>query len=72
MAAGHFDFDSPARHIRIVMRQRGSTSVKNSQSAATDPLIALARLLARQAAAEFAVLAPAPAETSKLKAEHRE
>jgi len=54
------------------MRQRGSTSVKNSQSAATDALIALVRLLARQAAAEFAVLAPAPAETSKLKAEHRE
>jgi hypothetical protein len=54
------------------MRQRGSTSIKNSRSPAADPLIALVRLLARQAAAEFAVLAPAPAETSNLKAEHRE
>jgi hypothetical protein len=54
------------------MRQRGSTSVKNGQSGAADPLIALVRLLARQAAAEFAVHAPAPAETSNLKTEDRE
>jgi hypothetical protein len=39
------------------MRERGSTSVNNSQSAAADPLIALVRLLARQAAAEFAARA---------------
>ena len=54
------------------MRQRGSTSVKNSQSAAADPLIALVRLLARQAAAEFAVRAPVPARASNLKQEDRE
>jgi hypothetical protein len=53
------------------MRQRDSTSVTNSQSAAADALIVLVRLLARQAAAEF-VHAPAPAETSNLKAEDRE
>jgi hypothetical protein len=53
------------------MRQRDSTSVKNGQSAAADPLIALVRLLARQAAAEFAVHAPA-AESTNLKAEDRE
>jgi hypothetical protein len=54
------------------MRQRGSTSVKNGQSVAADPLIAFVRLLARQAAAEFAVHAPAPAENSNLKPEDRE
>jgi hypothetical protein len=54
------------------MRQCGSTSVNNSQSAAADPLIALVRLLARQAAAEFADHAPLPADDSKLKAEDRE
>jgi hypothetical protein len=51
------------------MRQRGSTSVKNGQSAAADPLIALVRLLARQAAAEFALHASAQTETSNLKPE---
>jgi hypothetical protein len=35
------------------MRQRDSTSVRAGQSAAADPLIALVRLLARQAAADF-------------------
>jgi hypothetical protein len=54
------------------MRQCGSTSVKTSQSQATDPLIALVRLLARQTAAEFAAYAPLPAEDSKLKAEDRD
>jgi hypothetical protein len=54
------------------MRHRGSTSVKTSQSGVTDPLLALVRLLARQAAAEFAARAPLPAEDSKLKAEDRE
>jgi len=54
------------------MRQRGSTSVKNRQSAAAGPLIALVRLLARLAAAEFAVRASAPAETSNLEQEDRE
>jgi len=34
------------------MRQRGSTSTKSSQSAASDAVLALARLLARQAARE--------------------
>jgi hypothetical protein len=53
------------------LRQTGSTTVKNGQCAAADPLIALARLLARQAAAEFAACAPAPAEDNKLKAEDR-
>jgi len=46
------------------MRQRGSTSVKNSQSAGADFLIALVRLLARQAAAEFAVRTPVPPDTN--------
>jgi hypothetical protein len=54
------------------MRERGSTSVNNSLSAAADPLIALVRLLARQAAAEFAVHAPVPAPTSNLNQEDRE
>ena len=67
-----FDPALAARHIRAVMAQRGSTSVKNGQSAAADPLIALVRLLARQAAAEFAARATAPAETSNLKTEDRE
>jgi len=49
------------------MRQRDSTSVNNSQSAGADVLIALVRLLARQAAAEFASAAPVPADTSKRK-----
>jgi hypothetical protein len=50
------------------MRQRGSTSVQNGKSAAADRLIALVRLLARQAAAEFVVRAPAPpASNLKLK-----
>jgi hypothetical protein len=52
------------------MGQRDSTSVNNSQSAVADALIALVRLLARQAAAEFAVGAPVP--TSNLKQEDRE
>jgi hypothetical protein len=54
------------------MRQRDSTSVNNGQSPAADALIALVRLLARQAAAEFAACAPPAAEKSKLKAEDRE
>jgi len=49
------------------MRQRDSTSVNKGQSAAADVLIALVRLLARQAAAEFASAAPVPADTSKRK-----
>jgi hypothetical protein len=53
------------------MRQRGSTSIKNGQSASADPLITLVRLLARQAAAEFAAHAPVPAETQP-KPEDRE
>jgi hypothetical protein len=53
------------------MRQRGSTSVENGQSPSADLLIALVRLLARQAAAEFASAAPVPVETSKRNAESR-
>lgn len=53
------------------MRQHGSTSVKTGQCAAAGPVIALVRLLARQAAAEFAACAPAPAEDNKLKAQDR-
>jgi hypothetical protein len=45
---------------------------RTTNLAAADPLIALVRLLARQAAAEFAVHASAPAETSNLKPEDRE
>jgi hypothetical protein len=54
------------------MRQRDSTSINNSQSAAAVQLIALVRLLARQAAAEFAIRAPAPAPLSNPKQEDRE
>jgi hypothetical protein len=54
------------------MRQGDSTAVKPGQSAAADPLIALVRLLARQAAAEFTAHAPLFAEDSKLKAEARQ
>ena len=54
------------------MGQRDSTSVNNSQSPAADVLIALVRLLARQAAAEFASAAPVPADTNKHKSEDRE
>jgi hypothetical protein len=54
------------------MRQRDSTSVKNSQSGSAEPLIALVRLLARQAAAEFAAGAPAQREASTDPPEERE
>jgi hypothetical protein len=47
------------------MRQRGSTSIKSGQSAAPDALIALVRLLARQAAREFVVQAPALPDSQK-------
>jgi hypothetical protein len=50
--------------MRVVMRERGSTSIESSQSAAPDALIALVHLLARQAAGDFVIRAPAPAETS--------
>jgi hypothetical protein len=53
------------------MRQHGSTSVKTGQCAAAGPLIALVRLLARQAAAEFAACTPTPAEDNNLKPEDR-
>jgi hypothetical protein len=54
------------------MAQRGSTSVKNGQSQSADLLIALVRLLARQAAADFVSAAHVPAEPSKHKPENRE
>jgi len=57
--------------FRVGMHQRGSTSTKNSQSAAADQLIALVRLLARQAAVEFAVRTPVPALTTNPKPEDR-
>jgi hypothetical protein len=46
------------------MREPGSASIESSRSAAPDALIALVRLLARQAAREFVLHTPAPAETS--------
>jgi len=46
------------------MRRRDSTSTKSSPSAGPDALIALVRLLARQAAHEFVVQGPAPPDTS--------
>jgi hypothetical protein len=54
------------------MAQRGSTSVKNSQSQSADLLIALVRLLARQAAADFVSGAPVAAEPFNHKPENRE
>jgi hypothetical protein len=54
------------------MRERGSTSVKNGQSQSADLLIALVRLLARQAAADFVSAAPVADEPSKHKPENRE
>jgi hypothetical protein len=50
--------------MRVVMREPGSASIESSRSAAPDALIALVRLLARQAAREFVLHTPAPAETS--------
>jgi hypothetical protein len=47
------------------MRQRGSTSIKSSPSAGPDALIALVRLLARQAAHEFVAQAPAPSHSEQ-------
>jgi hypothetical protein len=48
-----------------------STSVKNDQSRSADLLIALVRLLARQAAADFVSTAPVPAEIGKHQPENR-
>jgi len=45
------------------MRQPGSTSFESSRSAATNALTALVRLLARQAAQEVILHAPAPPDT---------
>jgi hypothetical protein len=46
------------------MRQTGSISTKSGQSAGLDALIALVRLLARQAAREFVLHAPVPSDAS--------
>jgi hypothetical protein len=54
------------------MAQRGSTSAKNGQSQSADLLIALVRLLARQAAADFVSAAHVPAENSEHKPENCE
>jgi len=50
--------------MRVVMRQRFSTSIESSRSAASDALIGLVRLLARQAAQEFVLHTPTPPDTS--------
>jgi len=50
--------------MRVGMRERGSTSIESSRSAAPDALIALVRLLARQAAGDFVLHTPAPPDTS--------
>jgi hypothetical protein len=47
------------------MRVRGATSLQTNQAAATDAMIALARLLAREAARECLGQTSAPAETAK-------
>jgi hypothetical protein len=47
------------------MGQCDSTSANSSQSAAPNALIAIVRLLARQAAREFAVQASAPPHSQK-------
>jgi len=46
------------------MRRREPIPTKSSPSAASDALIALVRLLARQAAREFILQTPAPPDTS--------
>jgi hypothetical protein len=48
------------------MRQREPKSIESSLSAPPDALIALARLLARQAAREFVLPAAAPPDTSPV------
>jgi hypothetical protein len=52
----------PIRIKRIGMRRRPSTSTKSSPSAGPDALIALVRLLARQAACELVVQGPASSD----------
>jgi hypothetical protein len=47
------------------MRKRGSTSLKSNRSAQPDALIALVRLLARQAAHEFAAQGQAPSDSKQ-------
>jgi hypothetical protein len=48
----------------VGMRERGSTSIESSRAAAPDALIALVRLLARQAAGDFVLHTPTPPDTS--------
>jgi hypothetical protein len=52
------------------MRGRDSTSVKNSSSVGLDALIALVRLLAREAARDFVVQATAPESQKQPEADH--
>jgi hypothetical protein len=55
---------APTRHFRVVMRKGVSTSFKSGRSAATsDALLALVRLLARQAAQDFVLDTPAQPDT---------
>jgi hypothetical protein len=53
----------PTRTVGV--RGRDSTSIKSSRSAAPAALSALVRLLARQAAREFVVQAPALPDSQK-------
>ena len=57
--------------MRVVMREPGSASIESGRSAAPDALIALVRLLARQAAREFALHAPALSDNKQLQPEDR-
>jgi hypothetical protein len=47
------------------MRKAGSTFIESNPSAGIDALIALVRLLARQAAREFAAQGPAPSDSKQ-------
>jgi hypothetical protein len=49
------------------MREPRSASIESSRSAARDALIALVRLLARQAAREFAARGQAPSDSKQSK-----
>jgi hypothetical protein len=53
------------------MRPREPIPTKSSPSAGPDALIVLVRLLARQAAREFVLHAPAPSDKKQLQPEDR-
>ena len=56
--------------MRADMRQGNSISVESSECAAPNALIALVRLLARQAARDFVVQASAPDSQKQPEADH--